>query len=204
MNRTAWLLVIAACLALAIVTGYWQMSSAPPEPLEQRADEPDLYMQDATITQYGADGAAQYRLDSSSIRHFERDNLTRLTAPRFELYRSTGQPWLVRSDHGYIRYRREASEVHEVRTEEVVYLRDHVLLERHADDGTFVTLETEALYIYPDRRFAETDQPVMIDTNSGRTSAVGLEGDLGRGLLKLFSAPDNRIHTIVLPSQFKR
>jgi lipopolysaccharide export system protein LptC len=67
-----------------------------------------------------------------------------------------------------------------------------------------VKLTTDALYVYPDRRYAETDRPVMIDTNSGRTTAVGLKGDLSRGLLQLFSAADAKVHTIVLPDQFKR
>ena len=54
------------------------------------------------------------------------------------------------------------------------------------------------------RQFAETDQPVIIDTNSGRSSAVGLSGDLNSSLLKLSSIASERVHTIVMPDQFKR
>src|SRR5262245_4644308 len=199
MNPIAWFVVLAGCLLLVVLTTDRQ-SSAPPEPIEALADAPDLYMENAQITQYGRDGGVQYRLDSDTIRHFDVENLTRLESPVFELYRSGGLPWLARSTHGYIRYRSQTPPPQE----EVVYLRENVRLEQRASDGDFVKLTTDALYVYPDRRFAETDRPVMIDTNSGRTTAVGLKGDLSRGLLKLFSAADTKVHTIVLPDQFKR
>ena len=66
-----------------------------------------------------------------------------------------------------------------------------------------MTIRSPAFYIYPERQYAETDEDVMIDTEVGRTSAHGMEGDLARGLLKLFSNTDARVHTIVLPDQFK-
>ena len=64
-------------------------------------------------------------------------------------------------------------------------------------------MRTPALYLYPDRQYAETDQDVIIDTDVGRTKAVGLQGDLQQGLLNLFSSADQRVHTIVLLGQFK-
>jgi lipopolysaccharide export system protein LptC len=200
MNPIAWFLVLAGCLVLVVLTTDWQTDSIPAEPVKALPDAPDLYMEDARITQYGEDGVVQYRLDSSTIRHFDRENLTRLEAPTFELKRADASPWFVRSAHGYIRYRTQSPPPQE----EVVFLRDNVELEQRAADGEFVKLTTDAMYVYPDRRYAETDRPVMIDTNSGRTTAVGLQGDLGRGLLKLFSAGDAKVHTIVLPDQFKR
>jgi lipopolysaccharide export system protein LptC len=200
MNPIAWFAVLAGCLVLVVLTTDWQTESAPAEPIETLADAPDLYMENAQITQYGRDGGVQYRLDSNTIRHFDLENLTRLESPVFELYRTGRLPWLVRSTHGYIRYRTQTPPPQE----EVVYLRENVQLEQRAGDGEYVKLTTDALYVYPDRRYAETDRPVMIDTNSGRTTAVGLKGDLSRGLLMLFSAADAKVHTIVLPDQFKR
>jgi lipopolysaccharide export system protein LptC len=200
MNPIAWLIVLAGCLLLVALTTDWQTQSTPVESTEVITDAPDLYMEDAAITQYGRDGSVQYRLDSATIRHFDVENLTRLESPVFELFRTGGLPWHVRSTHGYIRYRSQTPPPQE----EVVFLRENVLLEQRSLDGEFVKLTTDALYVYPDRRYAETDRPVMIDTNSGRTTAVGLQGDLGRGLLKLFSAADTKVHTIVLPDQFKR
>jgi hypothetical protein len=43
----------------------------------------------------------------------------------------------------------------------------------------------------------------MITTHAGRTRAVGLQGNLDQGLLKLFSNDEQRVHTVILADQFK-
>ena len=177
--------------------------SAPPQdPIalpDELADEPDLYIEDAVITQYEPTGRMKYRLVSVRIRHFERHNLTRLSAPRLTIYDATQPPWKIESDHGYIRRVANATGA----PEEVVFLRQDVALEQRYDDGRRLRLECPSLYIYPDRQFAETEQTVMIETDGGRTTGVGLQGDLQRGLLKLSSSAQQRVHTILLPGQFK-
>jgi hypothetical protein len=44
----------------------------------------------------------------------------------------------------------------------------------------------------------------MIATHAGSTTAAGLSGDLEAGRVKLSSRKNERVHTIVLPGQFKR
>lgn len=83
----------------------------------------------------------------------------------------------------------------------MILLRDDVHLEQQEPNRIEIT--TPSLYVYPDRQFAETDQPVIIDTTSGRTRAVGMSGDLNTSLL-LSSSASERVHTIVMPGQFKR
>ena len=166
---------------------------------DELAGEPDLYIKDATISQFRPNGQMKYRLLSPHIRHFERNDLTRLAAPRLTLHNDSNPPWQIESETGYIRRRAGNSGP----PEEVVFLRKNVLLEQRYDDGRRLRLETPSLYIYPDRSYAETEQNVMIDTDVGRTTAVGLQGDLQRGLLKLSSSEQQRVHTIILPGQFK-
>ena len=43
----------------------------------------------------------------------------------------------------------------------------------------------------------------MIDSNTGRTNAVGLSGDLNADLLKLSPNAKHRVDTTILPNQFK-
>lgn len=200
---TAWRAGLIAALALATLGGVlYAILAQPPAPTAELpaalAGEPDVYMRDATITQYAATGRVKYRLASTRLRYFERDALTRLIDPDLWLYNETQQPWQIRAAHGYVRQstlRREA--------EEVIFLRDRVVVSQRYADGRHIRMRSPALYLYPDRQYAETDQDVMIDTDVGRTKAVGLQGDLQRGLLTLFSSADQRVHTIVLPGQFK-
>lgn len=195
-----WRLFAATFVVVVIVT-----MTALRERTETRVDspptsanQPDLYMQGSRIIQFDADGSERYRLTADQIRHFTSDDTTRLEQPALTVHRPDEPPWSVRAKHGYIRPR-----VLPGRTrEEVVYLRNDVVLEQR-DDKHRVTLTTEALYVYPERRFAETDRAVMIETDAGRTMAVGLAGDLGTGVLELSSNDSQRVHTIVLPNQFK-
>ncbi|MCZ6641572.1 MAG: LPS export ABC transporter periplasmic protein LptC [Gammaproteobacteria bacterium] len=162
-------------------------------------DEPDLYIEEAVITQFREDGTLKYRLSSAQIRHFETDKLTRLYAPELDLYNVANPPWHLASVRGYIREGTTPSGD----TEEVVYLRESVTVRQQFEDGRYMNLHSPSLYLYPDRQYVETDQDVMIDTEVGRTLAVGLKADLERGVLKLSSTAEQRVHTIVLPGQFK-
>ena len=186
-------------LLLAFYAAPWRGTLTPRELPPELADEPDLYMQEATITQYQDDGTIRYRLSSAQIRHFEVEQVTRLLGPDLTLFNHPEPPWEITSERGYIRRRPNEAGVEE----EVVFLRDDVVLEKSRGDGEQITMRSPTFDIYPERQYAETDQDVMIDTQVGRTSAHGLQGDLKRGLLKLFSKTDAPVHTIVLPQQFK-
>jgi lipopolysaccharide export system protein LptC len=198
MNRWSWLLVIFGCLALLVSLGDWKHIDVSTSEQPVAAGEPDLYMEKATITQYGDDGSVRYRLLSTEVRHYEDERLTRLVAPTMTLFRAPQPPWFARSDQGFVRDTDPADE----KTGEVIFLRDDVHLEQKEPNPIEITCPT--LYVYPDRQFAETDQPVIIETTSGRTSAVGMSGDLNTSLLRLSSSASERVHTIVLPGQFKR
>ncbi len=188
--------------------------------------EPDVFMEQATITQFTPNGKPKYKLYSQQLRHFEREQITRLAQPEMILYATeedSGQkaenPWMIQSRHGYIRQRPGASalspgpEAQLVSVasgdpvsgdREIVFLREAVKLSREDRNGTAMALKTQTLYIYPHRQFAETDQPVMIDSRVGRTKAAGFTGNLKTGIFKLASNNEQRVHTIVLPHQIKR
>ncbi|MEZ5558771.1 MAG: LPS export ABC transporter periplasmic protein LptC [Pseudomonadales bacterium] len=195
-----WLL---ACLVVCITAAALLLApgEAPRDDIEtapEPDDQPDLYMENAVIRQFRDDGSLTYRLSAAEIRHYERDQLTRLTEPRLTLLSPDRPPWEVQASSGYLR--RQTIEGAE---QEVVFLRENVVLEQRTVGGELVRLTTASLYLYPDREYAETEHDVIIDADVGRTLAVGLEGDLQRGLLKLLSVPDRPVHTILLPDQFK-
>ena len=84
--------------------------------------------------------------------------------------------------------------------DEVVELWDHVLAVRNASNGKFIQIQTESLTIYPDKDYAETNQKVFIDENSGRTIAGGMKAYLDEGKFYFSSSPDTRVRTIMLPA----
>jgi lipopolysaccharide export system protein LptC len=198
MSRWPWLLIVVGGLALFIALRDWNRVDGSPSERFATAGEPDLFMQDATITQFDDDGAVRYKLVSAEVRHYEDEGLTRLVAPNLTLNRAPQPPWFARANHGFVR----DTDTPSGKTAEVILLREDVHLEQRNPNRFEITAPT--LRIYPNRQFAETDQPVIIDTAAGRSSAVGLSGDLNTGLLTLSSSATHRVHTIVLPAQFKR
>lgn len=171
---------------------------ARPEPAP--SEEPDLLIEDAVIRQYRQTGSLRYLLRSPLIEHFESDTLTFLTEPDLMLYDAKEEPpWQITARRGVIR---NASQRNQAGNEEVELSEDVQML-RVFEDGRRYDLRTPSITIYPNREYAETDQNVMITTHAGRTKAVGLQGSLDTGLLKMFSSDEQRVHTIILPHQFK-
>ena len=68
MNRWPWLLVIFGCLALLVSLGEWRRMGVTSVGQRVTAGEPDLLMEQATITQFGEDGTVRYRLLSTLTR----------------------------------------------------------------------------------------------------------------------------------------
>ena len=202
MDLLRILLLGGGVLIVAAIVWLWDSGESEPADINDTSvdTEPDVFAQDVEFHQLQPDGTLHYRLRATNIRQYDLDQLTRMSQPQLHLVSETQPPWDVASRHGYIRQR--SGPTGEI--EDVVYLREEVeLVQVHPENG-LVTLRSESFYIYPDRQFAETDQDVIIDTEVGRTKAAGLRADLTSGVLTLSSAETQRVHTIVLPEQFKK
>jgi lipopolysaccharide export system protein LptC len=82
-----------------------------------------------------------------------------------------------------------------------VELSDDVVVRRRRA-ASFLELRTAALTLYPEREYAETDSAVIIDSDTGRTTAEGLRADLAAGTIELGTAPtaaSARVRTTILP-----
>ena len=199
---TARLVGIALLGSLVIGAAVFFQPTLPEEESEpplSASEEPDLLIEDAVIRQFRASGAIRYLLRSPLIEHFESDALTHLTDPDLMLHDEPEPPWRVTAERGVIRNAAQGNRA----GEEEVELIDDVQMLQVFEDGRRYDLRTPQITIFPAREYAETDQNVMITTHAGRTKAVGLEGSLDKGLLKMFSSDEQRVHTVILPHQFK-
>ncbi len=190
-------LLAVGALLLTFYFAPWRGSVAPGALPPELADEPDLLMEGASITQFQDDGTVQYRLMAREIRHFEDEQFTRLLAPDLELHSEPDPPWRVTSLRG---------EIHGTAQEpggEQVLLREAVVVHQAGSGSDFITIRCETLDLYPDRKYAETGGDVMIDTDVGRTTARGMQADLTRGSMQLASGKDAAVHTIVQREQFQ-
>lgn len=160
--------------------------------------EPDVQGNNVTFRQFHPDGDLHYRLLAAGIRQFSDIQTTHLDNPDLHLRSPAQPPWDIQSRSGYIK-REEVSGV----AQDTVFLNNQVeLVQQHPTNGT-LTLRSNSFYLYPARQYAVTNEDVTIDTEVGRTQAGGLTIDLDTGILNLNSSATQRVHTIVLPEQFK-
>lgn len=199
---TARLVGIALVGSVVIGAAVFFQPTLPEEealPELEPSTAPDLLIEEAIIRQYRDTGALRYLLRSPLIEHFEADALTHLTEPDLMLHDEPAPPWRVTARTGVIRNAAQGA----LAGNEEVELHEDVQMLQVYEDGRRYDLRTPSITIYPDREYAETDQNVMITTHAGRTKAVGLQGSLNTGLLKMFSSDEQRVHTVILPHQFK-
>ena len=221
VNRQNTLLLLLICAALIAAGMYWlrqqEEAQNPTGSLpEELRDEPDLLVNDAVIHQFRPTGERKYLLRANVIKHFSKQALTRMEAPDLLLESSTqtastdGQsddtnnedtsdaPWRATANVGFAR----TLERPDGTTEEVVHLQEDVELSQTQKPPRYLSMRGDALDLYPDREYVETDQSVTIDTHTGRTKAQAMNGNLNTGVLRL-TGDTKQVQTIVLPFQFK-
>ncbi len=201
MNLKWILLIVIVAIGsyLAYSPNQQHESVASPTEVVER-NQADLFGKDVRFNQLHQDGQLHYRLHATSIRQFDDEQLTQMTDPKFHLRSATQAPWDIDANEGFISKKEAGSGT----LEDVIFLRKAVQMEQHNPTNGRITLRSEAIYIYPDRQLAESQQDVIIDTEVGRTTAAGLSANLDSGFIKLSSSATQRVHTIVLPEQFKK
>ena len=194
MFTTRNILLFSLIILFAIATNWVldQEEQANDEAIMGRND-PDLYMLKAKITQFSLDGSRQHEILASRLTHFPLTDMTALIEPRVNLYaRDPINPWTITADNGRLLPESQLRD-------EIVELWDNVLAEKSDSKGDLVQFRTESLTIYTGQDFAETDQKVIVDGASGRTSAAGMKAYLKEGRYLLTSSKATRVMTTLQP-----
>jgi lipopolysaccharide export system protein LptC len=178
-------------LAFALTINWFMAESEETVDFTPR-NEPDLYMLNATISQFNPEGELQHRIAANRFTHFPLTDLTTMKFPALALGRARdSDPWEITSSEGRIL---PSSDYRE----EIVELWNNVLASRLSNGSTFVNIQTNSLSVYPERDYAETDEPVFIDNKSGRTTAAGMKAFLDTGKFMFYSTPTHRVTTVFL------
>lgn len=174
-------------IAILVAPGELGAPALPPE----LAAEPDLFIEDGVVTQYADDGQRRYVLRARRITQFaptdnaETRGEAALETLSLELP-TTDAVWRVSADNG------RASQSGAT---ERIDLTGNVELSQDgaaADPRLFV----DQLTVWPARREAESDQPVIIAVGDSRMSAAGLVADLTSGRMRLISSTEQRVRLV--------
>ena len=187
------LIVLSTLIIAFALTINWFITDSEEELDFTPRNEPDFYMLNATINQYGPEGKLQHRIAANRFTHFPLTDVTTMKFPALSLGRTRdSDPWEINSSKGRIL---PSSDYRE----EVVELWSNVLASQSSNKSEFVTIKTNSLTVYPERDYAETDEPVFIKNQSGRTTAAAMKAFLNTGKFMFYSTPENRVTTIFLP-----
>ena len=186
-------LIVPSTLIIALaLTINWFLAKPEEEIGFTPRNEPDLYMLNATINHFGPEGELQHRIDAERFTHFPMTDVTTMQFPALVLERTRdSDSWEITSSEGRIL---PSSDYRE----EVVELWSIVLASQSSKGNQFVSFQTQSLTVYPERDYAETDEPVIIKNQSGRTTAAAMKAFLNKGKFMFYSTPTNRVTTIFL------
>ena len=187
------LIVLSTLIIVFALTINWFIDESVEEVDLTPRNAPDLYMLNATIDQFGPEGELQHRIAANRFTHFPLTDVTAMKFPALSLGKTRGSnTWEITSSEGRIL---PSSDYRE----EVVELWSSVLALQPGNGSDFVTFETNSLTVYPERDYAETDEPVFIKNQSGRTTAAAMKAFLNAGKFMFYSTPKHRVTTIFLP-----
>ncbi|MGB1538684.1 MAG: LPS export ABC transporter periplasmic protein LptC [Pseudomonadales bacterium] len=153
-------------------------------------NEPDLYMEDASISQINKAGRRTSIISAKKFTHYPLTDVTTLQLPSVQLLDvGTQSPWSISSLEGRL------LGVSEYR-EEAVELWKAVTAERISRDGT-TRLLTETLSVFPNQNLAESNSAVTILTRDTKTTAAGVRAFFDKDLFIFRSNGERRVVTTV-------
>jgi len=144
---------------------------------------PSSYLTNTNTTQYNEQGHVSHVLTAKRIRYYQTnhgssEDIALFDQPAFLFHTQVinEAPWKTVSDQGRSDHNGDE-----------FLLTGNVILSQKNSDSSFTTITSEQLLIRPNEQYAETDKPVMIKSEAGTTTAVGLKISLTHGTVEFLS-----------------
>lgn len=172
-------IILGVIAVLLAAVGYWNINpeSFMDQPSAQIDDNAiDYYATNAHSIQYLPDGQVQYDMTAAKVEHLKATDVALVTTPDLNLYRGTEYPWHVQS------VRAEVSP-----GGEQVELIDSVRIARTDAKNRNTIITSSRMTVFPQKEYAQTDQPVRIDGAGGVTTATGMKAYLKDSRMDLLS-----------------
>ena len=166
--------------AVALFAHFW---ATPPERLlearQQPADdapEADSFMSESVTRRFDEHGNLTYLLNAERTDFFMDANRYQLQQPEMEMVADDGSRHRARSRLGTV-----------LSGGEEILLEGDVVIWQEEPATRAYQLQAPTLQLYPDRRFAETDQPVKLLSDQSVTDGVGLNAYLNEQRLEILA-----------------
>ena len=159
-GRLAIVFIVLAAVA------WWLLRGMSEEPVQRpRERMPKHVVSDFSAVETDPTGRPARRLAARQLRQYVEEDLAELDLPRLTLFdHAGGMPWEASAQRGFLMSHGEE-----------VHLLDLVKLDRA---GTAVTrsftLDTSEMRVWPKREYAQSDQPVSIESDRDWLTAAGM------------------------------
>lgn len=178
MNLRAFLVLIA--IGVIAAAGWWVQELIRPEPGEPAArkeQRPDYFLEQFTATATNDQGQPHHRLTATTMEHYAHDDRADLQDPQMVFFRPKGAAVHVRSEKGTV-----------LEQGALVHLEGKVFIDRpQSPANREIHVITRNLTVHPDQDYAETAEPVRIDSGMSTLRGVGMQAWIDDSRMKLLS-----------------
>jgi lipopolysaccharide export system protein LptC len=117
------------------------------------------------------EGQQMHTLEAARVVHYPDDDRAELERPALEWYEKDAAPWNLSADAGTLRGATSDAE-------DLLELRDNVVLTRPLENGSTFTARTSRLDAVLATREFSTDQPVTLDSGDMHMDGIGMRGNV--------------------------
>ncbi|MEH6576368.1 MAG: LPS export ABC transporter periplasmic protein LptC [Amphritea sp.] len=171
----------AAALILAPALLYLGLEDASQQPFNARPSDPvlqqsDYYIIKGRISDYASDGSMKQRLNAEQLEHQPQSEQLLAVSPQLRIFSANKAPIDISSLTGVMSD-----------NSNIINLNGQVLIQDTPQQSQSVTVETESLQIFPNKKFAQTDSKVTLSNSTGVTTGIGMKAYFDSRTIELLS-----------------
>ncbi len=174
------IILITLFTLLALLSWWLKGTALPTRPAVDNKirPAPDYYAENLVTYSMDQTGNLHYQLTVSYIEHYPDDDSLLLLKPQMIFYQNQRPQWTITSENGVVT----------ANGKEVLLSNNVVAIQSGKDNVAGMKLMTEDLLVRPDKKYAETDNDVHLQDNSGTTHAKGMKADIEKSKIQFLSS----------------
>ena len=174
-SRPLWIGVLTLTVCALVASRFLGQPSDSERTERETGPLLSAYARDLAVWSMNDQGELDYRAQAPTARYFDDAGLWQFDQPRWQVSMKSAAPWVGKADQG-----RTWNDQEQAR------LQGNVVLSQARPDGR-ITLNTEAINLTLQTRYAQTDQPVTLTGPSYDIAAIGAQAWLDEQRIELNS-----------------